>query len=194
MKNILIVLILVCVGFVSCDGRKSQSESLKESIEKFKDSVGPIEIIKYIPKDYAENVTDTILSNGFRIKIKTFTDMEHGIVDSISIKDSITSKTIRRDFLSEVTVFKNDRQIFSKTIDKSTFEKQYELIKGQLKEMILSSVWVNQVHDNDKDIVQIEFDFCLPENLEKEYSSRCYIHFRLMINPDGTYSFSSIEY
>ena len=62
MKNILIVLILVCVGFVSCDGRKSRSESLKKSVAEFNEKQSDVVIVSYYPKEYTEVVTDTLIS------------------------------------------------------------------------------------------------------------------------------------
>ncbi|MEZ4793494.1 MAG: hypothetical protein R2783_08565 [Gelidibacter sp.] len=194
MKNILIVLMLLFVGFVSCDGRKSKSVALRESIEEFKDSIGPIEIIKYIPEDYAEIVTDTLLSNGFRIKIKTYSDMEHGIVDSISVIDSITTKTIKRDFISDVTVFKDGKEIFSKKIDKPLFSATYDYHGDILKDMTLANVWVNQFMLSNQDVAQIEIDYYRKPNVYKDYPEEYYLHYGLIVDTDGTFAIKHIEY
>ena len=52
---------------------KTNTEVLKE--HKLLDSFS--EQIKYIPEKYTEVITDTILSNGFRVKIKYYYDMKN---------------------------------------------------------------------------------------------------------------------
>lgn len=117
-KNILSLLfIATIVAFTSCIGNTSKYDALQESIIKFKDSVEPIDIVKYIPKTYSEIKTDTILSNGFKVNIKLFTDMQHSLVNEYEV-DFIRYKEHHRVIKADITVLKADKEIFKKTIDK----------------------------------------------------------------------------
>ncbi|MCX7547996.1 hypothetical protein OS188_08520 [Xanthomarina sp. F1114] len=122
MQKLSFLLAFICVGlaFLSCDGRdrvyKSNSEVLKEN--KLLDSFS--ENISYIPETYSEVITDTILNNGFHIKIKTFSHMEQNVLKEFR-QDSINYKEYYREFVSEVVITKNSEEIFNKTIDKQFF-------------------------------------------------------------------------
>lgn len=106
MKNTISLLVLLIIGFTSCDGRITANQSLTESIEEFKINTA-IESQTYIPEVYTEISNDTLLSNGFRVKTTTFTDMDNSIVRSV-VKDSVTYKEYYRDVEGLVTVtFKN---------------------------------------------------------------------------------------
>lgn len=160
----------------------SPQESLKQ--KKLLDSFS--ENIKYIPEEYAEVVTDTTLSNGFMVHIKTYTDMTSGIViDSVVKNDSITSKTIKRDLISEVTVYKDGKEILSKTINKSLFLDEYENHKNTLKDMTLENVWVNQFIIEDQNVVQIEIDYHRRPNVLKEYPEEYFLYYGLIVYPNG---------
>ena len=178
MKHILFISILITVLFMSCDGRQSQRESLEAAVTKFKDSVGIIEVIKYFPEEYSENVTDTILSNGYRVKIKSFSDMEHYVTQEF-IKDTIVNKHYYRDYKSIVTIYRNDEEILSKEIDKSSFFKQNLLDEVDLKNVILQGVSLNQSDfQSNTNFLQIDIWFCKPE------TDDC-LNFKLSIDSDG---------
>jgi hypothetical protein len=123
MKTLLSTLFLISLFFLaSCDGRdrvyKTNTDILKEN--KLLDSFS--ESITYIPETYTEIVTDTILSNGFHIKMKTYSNMEHSVLNEFE-QNTITHKEFYREFVSEVIITKNSKEIFNKTIDKHFFDK-----------------------------------------------------------------------
>ena len=118
MKKLIFLLALIGVVSISCDGRdrvyKTDFNVLKaKSIS---------ENITYIPEGYTEVVTDTMLSNGFRIKMKTYTDMEQSVLNEFK-QDTINYKQYYREFVSEVTITKNSKEIFSHLIDKQFLYK-----------------------------------------------------------------------
>ena len=119
MKTILTALILIsCICLASCDGRnrvhKPNKTVLKET--KLLDSFS--ESIKYIPETYTEIKTDTLLSNGFHIKMKTYSSMNKSVLNEFK-QDSINYKTYYREFVSEVIITINEEEIFNEIIDKS---------------------------------------------------------------------------
>jgi hypothetical protein len=114
----LILILVICLS--SCDGRdrvfKTNTEVLIEN--KLLDSFS--EKITYIPETYTEFVTDTILSNGFHVKMKTFTTMNKHVLNEFK-QDSIIHKEYHREFVSEVIITKHSKEIFNQRIDKQFF-------------------------------------------------------------------------
>jgi hypothetical protein len=56
--NILFLCSILVVVVISCDGRISPREALKESIETFNEEVD-IEVIQYVPEGLFESTVDT---------------------------------------------------------------------------------------------------------------------------------------
>ncbi|WP_417238607.1 hypothetical protein [Bizionia sp.] len=189
MKHVsLFILVAIAMVFAACDGRdrlhKTPQEILHES--ELLDSFS--ETITYVPETYAEVKTDTLLANGFHIKIRTYTDMERSVLDTTKT-DSIISKTYYRDIKSQVIVFKEDQEIFNKTIDKSFFTDTFAHHEADLKRMTLQSAHVNQlpnVPSTETDAVQIAFYYVhISRDLKKQY--------QLQIQPNGEFDITNFE-
>mgnify|MGYP001824065479 CR=1 FL=1 len=74
MKSFLFVALnFIVITFVSCDGRKTANQALSESIEEFLNTE-TIEFDFFLHETYVEREVDTIIINGYRVKIKTFID------------------------------------------------------------------------------------------------------------------------
>lgn len=143
MKQFIFLLVIATIGIVSisCDGRdrmfKNNTEVLIEN--KLLDSFS--ENITYVPETYTEVATDTILYNGFHVKLKTYTIMDKHIVNEFK-QDSIVYKKYYREFVTDVIVTKNDKEIFNERIDKEFIHKHNNNL--QLNKAIIN-VMVNQV-------------------------------------------------
>lgn len=143
MKQFIFLLVIATIGIVSisCDGRdrvfKTNTEVLIEN--KLLDSFS--ENISYVPETYTEVATDTILYNGFHVKLKTYTIMDKHIVNEFK-QDSIVYKKYYREFATDVIVTKNDKEIFNERIDKEFIHKHNNNL--QLNKAIIN-VMVNQV-------------------------------------------------
>ena len=143
MKQFIFLLVIATIGIVSisCDGRdrmfKNNTEVLIEN--KLLDSFS--ENITYFPETYTEVATDTILYNGFHVKLKTYTIMDKHIVNEFK-QDSIVYKKYYREFVTDVIVTKNDKEIFNERIDKEFIHKHNNNL--QLNKAIIN-VMVNQV-------------------------------------------------
>ena len=72
MRNLLGVLLILIIGFTSCEGRVTKNQALAEDIEEFKKTVS-VQVDIHKPENYTERQVDTTLSNGFRVKIKVYT-------------------------------------------------------------------------------------------------------------------------
>ncbi|UKM64126.1 hypothetical protein GSB9_00673 [Flavobacteriaceae bacterium GSB9] len=164
----------------NCDGRKTQRDALKESIQKFKDSITPIEIVEYIPKTYSEVKTDTILSNGFVIKIKNYTDMENSVSHQYQT-DSFTMRTdIYRDWVSEVTVEKDGELIFSETIDDLFLIKNDKVFASLKTTAIKSGTILKSDFINNNEHVYLFTNIIFPDNQDG-------LAYMLKINKSGKY-------
>ncbi|MCB0425242.1 MAG: hypothetical protein KDD20_08955 [Mangrovimonas sp.] len=178
-------------GFIllSCSGKDkallTPQDSLKE--KKLLDSFS--ENIQYFPEKYSEMVTDTTLSNGFRVHIKTQTDMESSVLKAYQL-DSITHKNYYRNINAMVNVYKNGQQIFSQLIDKPFFYNQYSNHKELLAKMTLKVAQVNQLddyHSDSNDDVQIEFHY-------SDSDEKLWDRFVLRIQENGVYNISNFVY
>lgn len=193
MKLLSFLLIIVTITtFSACDGRDRMHMSAQEVLQENQLLDSFSENITYIPETYSEVVTDTLLSNGFRIKIKTYTDMQNGIIDSVMVKDAITTKTIKREFLSEVTVFKDNKEIFVKTINKTLFSDIDDYHEAILKDMTLANVWVNQFPIADQDVAQIEIDYYRNPNTYKQNPETTNMKYGLIVYADGNFEIKSM--
>lgn len=124
MKRFIFLLVFATIGIVSisCDGRdrvfKTNTEVLIEN--KLLDSFS--ENISYVPETYTEIVTDTILNSGFHVKLKTFTVMDKHVIHAFK-QDTVVYKKYYREFVTDVIVSKNSKEIFNERIDKQFIHK-----------------------------------------------------------------------
>ncbi|WP_375239229.1 hypothetical protein [Aurantibacter sp.] len=145
MKKLIsfISLAIIFGFFLSCDGRdrvhKSPETVLKEN--KLLDSFS--ENITYIPEQYSEVITDTILSKGYRINIKSYTDMNSYIEFNLksSLPKTINSKTRYYNFISELNIYNPENEIeFSQKIDKNYLVKNNLLNLDKVNSNIFKSL------------------------------------------------------
>jgi hypothetical protein len=181
MRALFIILIsMLC--FSGCDGRKSKAESLKDAVTQFKDS---LEFIEYIPKEYAEMKTDTILSNGFSISIKTYTNMKKSVITKHTI-DSILHIQHHRDWISEVKIKRKNQLLFNEKIDMAFFAKNNINILDSIPNAINTRVWLDDDAPIEKDSINLLTVFLNPEDDN-------FILYRIKIGNQGTYSLKKLE-
>jgi len=181
--NKLIVLILLCIALVNCDGRDRVFKTTEEALieNKLLDSFS--ESIKYFPEHYSETETDTILSNGFKVKIKTITDMENNYLDEFK-QDSITHKHYYRDLKSIITITHN-KVVFEEQIDKDFILNLDSEFESLAKESVLSNVWLDQEKSLSNSNSTINILYCKPE------TDWC-TFFRLIVDKDGQFSLQDV--
>lgn len=167
MRTLLGLLIVVILGFTSCEGRKTQSQALAEDIEEFKKNVS-IEIDVYKPESYIEREVDSLLNNGYRVKIKTYTDMENSILFT-KIKDTINYQTYYRNFKFDILVEKDGKTIFNKNFNKDKiktilkYDPSSDIKMKDFDELaILKSVELNDDFPYSESI-KIEIMYAIPE-------------------------------
>ena len=89
------------------------------------------ENIQYIPETYTEIITDTILNNGFRVKVKTYTEMQDNVLNEFTI-DTIKYKFYYRNYTSKLTIFFKNSLILDETINKSYLNTIHIIIKTDM--------------------------------------------------------------
>ena len=116
MNKFTLLILGILIVFLNCDGRDRINKTPQEVLieNQLLDSFS--ENIKYFPKAYTETTTDTILSNGYRVTIKNYSDMKNSVLKTFET-DSIKNKHYFRENISEVEVFKDDKQIFKQIIN-----------------------------------------------------------------------------
>ncbi|AEH02486.1 hypothetical protein [Lacinutrix sp. 5H-3-7-4] len=183
MKNILFLLAIISVFFVSCDGKervhKSNTQVLKE--HKLLDSFS--KVVKYFPEKYSENEIDTLFSNGHRIKIKSFSNMEDSYLNEFT-NNNITYKHYYRDTKALITVT-NNSMIFNEIIDKNFILNIDDTYKSFFNKSILQGVWLNEAESLNKKNISIDITFCKPETDWCEY-------FTLQIEANGNYKLKNV--
>ncbi|WP_111307188.1 hypothetical protein [Confluentibacter sediminis] len=179
MKKLVFLFLLIIISLISCDGRKNKGEALKLSVEKFKDTLEPIEITKYIPEVYSEIETDSILSNGFSIHLKTYANMNESVSKKYKV-DTITHIDIHRDWISEVKIKKDNVLIFNEIIDKDFFIKHAKNIDKNLSESINTRIWIDEETSIEKDYINLFAGYTYPNNNES-------VIFKLKVDNQGHY-------
>ncbi|WP_299361897.1 hypothetical protein [Winogradskyella sp.] len=166
MRNIFFILLLLVVAITSCDGRKTKSQALLEDIEEFKKEV-TAEIPVYQPESYVEREVDTLLHNGYRVSIKTYSDMEESVLFT-KIKDTINYHTYYRNFKFNIIIEKNGNRIFDEQFNKKRMNKLLEYNTTTLSELrgfdqlsVLKSIELNKNLPNSENI-EIDIIYAIP--------------------------------
>jgi len=187
MKHLLGLLIVIIISVTSCEGRKTKSQALSESIKNFNKTIN-FETNTYIPETYIEHEVDTLMSNGYHVKIKAYSDMSNAVKFS-KIKDTINQQTHYRNFKFDIIVEKDGQLIYEESFDKLKANK----LLGYRDNFVPDSPFYNfdklailqsiQVDDEPslKNEVLIDVIYAIPE------SNRSALH-TLFINDDGSIS------
>ncbi|GAB4164840.1 MAG: hypothetical protein Tsb0033_26440 [Winogradskyella sp.] len=193
MRNILGVLLIIIIGFTSsCEGRKTKSQALAEDIEEFKKTVN-VQVEVYKPENYLEREVDTTLSNGFRVKIKAYTDMDNSVLFT-KIKDTINYQTYYRNFKFDILVEKENKVIYNKSFDKQKANKAFKfnsnLVKGSELYNFDKLATLNAIQVDDDpsytNTVVIDIVYTIPETDKVSYH-------KILINDKGKANFIQTE-
>jgi len=184
MRNFVYILLLIALVASSCEGRKTRNQALSEDIEEFKKTV-TVEIPVYEPESYIEREVDTLLYNGYRVKINTFSDMENSVLFT-KIKDTVNYQTHYRNFKFNILVEKNGKSVYNRLFDKKTINKLFTydtITKSNIEDDdfdklgVLKSIELNDDFLNSES-VQIDIMYAIPN------TNRVSLH-TLSINEEG---------
>ncbi|WP_298535524.1 hypothetical protein [uncultured Algibacter sp.] len=141
-NNTLTVFVLLAVfAFFSCDGRyrkfKSPTEVLAESnlTNAFKKQV------RFVPEQPIEIVTDTIMNNGFQVKIKYHSLKDNYIKETFDVSENSGVSTFYSNFEAKVDIIKDGSYCNDFILNKA-FLKDFQYPTFWNK-AIMQFVWVN---------------------------------------------------
>ena len=183
MKNILLLIGVISMISLSCDGRKTKKESLSAAISMFKLNNTSIQKVTYTPEAYVEIVTDTLISKNIKVSIRNYSLLEEHIL--FSDVNHIPSKNIhyQRVFESEINITMHSKVIFSTCIS----AQQLRAIDSNpfWENATLQHTWVNQELSTLGDI-KLDISFVNPKN-------DAYKVYRLSVDSSGQHTFNLIE-
>lgn len=116
MKHLFFIISFIILSsfFLSCDGRDRVKKDIKTVLQEKKLLDSFSESISYVPESYSEKITDTILSNGFKIYLKTFTDMDNNII----VQNEIGKNKLSFRKIKNILIIKYENKIiFNSTVD-----------------------------------------------------------------------------
>ena len=145
-----------------------------------------VEIPVYEPESYMEREVDTLLHNGYRVKIKTFTDMENTVLFT-KIKDTINYQTYYRNYKFNILVEKDGKRIYSDYFDKQRINQLFKYNASTISELkdfdqlgILKSIELNKDLTHSEHI-EIDIMYAIPN------TDRVSLH-TISINDEGIMS------
>ena len=183
MKNLLLLIALVSIVCLSCDGRQTKKEALQLAVSKYKIKTTPLEVVTFNPKAYVEIVTDTLISNSIMVRIKNYTLLDEQILVS-NITDVISTQiNYQRVFESEINISTASKDILRTHIS----AKQFKTIDADpfWDAATLQHAWVNQELSTIKDI-KLDISFVNPKN-------NAYKLYRMSIDSYGQQTLNLIE-
>lgn len=158
----LCVLIILVISFISCDGKHrahmSNEAVLREAnlLESFSEE------LKYIPEQQIEIETDTILTNGFSIKIAYHSVENSHVSKTKKSKNGIVTKTYHKNFEAQFQVYKNSITFQKGTINKTLFYKSENKDIPFWNDAIMQYVWVDYSAMSEHSI-QLNTSFHVPD-------------------------------
>ncbi|WP_417557591.1 hypothetical protein [Mesoflavibacter zeaxanthinifaciens] len=166
MNKFTVLLLGIIITLISCDARDKINRSPKDILKEKNLLESFSERVSYFPKEYAEVKTDTILSNGYHVNVKTFTDMKSSYLRQFK-HDSINYKYHYRDYKAQV-VARQNKIIFNDVIDKQYILRHDKTVSYYMETSILKSVWVNQEESLNQNKLVLNILFTQPKsNTEK---------------------------
>ena len=158
--NKLLFLFLLTIAFVSCDGRdrkhKTNAEVLNENnlLDSFSKK------LVFIPEKPIQIITDTILSNGFQVKLN-YSSVENDIIlKTIKKENDTLTKIHYKNFKAKLEVFNNGKAINKSTIDKSLF-LEFENNDFWSK-AIMQFIWIDY-NTSTKNTLHLNTSFNIPD-------------------------------
>ncbi len=183
MKKSILLIVLIAIGFYSCDRRGSHRENLQKSISEFNQKQTNIDIVSYYPEAYTEIKTDTLISNSFKVSIKNYSKMDSQILVNSETDKKKTKLNYHRVFESEIHIASNSKTIFNTTISALDFKDTSQ--PEFWNHATLEHVWVNQETSNDNEI-NLGVSIINPKN-------NAYKLYELVVNTKGKQQLYLIE-
>ncbi|WP_142786209.1 DUF4738 domain-containing protein [Changchengzhania lutea] len=162
MKNLIIIIFLIYTfSIMNCDGRYRSQKSHQQVLvdNKLFDSFS--KQVQYIPEGYSEIVTDTILNNGYQIKMNYHSIETDYVLEENQTLNQIETAHHYKDFEAHLMVLKDDHLLINTLIDKSDFNKFEN--PSFWKKAIMQFLWVDYAR-SENNTLYLNTSFCTPDN------------------------------
>ena len=147
--------------------QKNPLETLKEDnlIAEFKST------IEFIPKQDSRVVIDTLLTNGFQVKINHKSLPVEYNIEITSVEDGIKNSSFYKSYFSEINIQFQGQSIFNNTFKKTDF---IDSIQGYFwDEAIMQMIWLDDKAPVNNNYVDLYVSFCHPIDKRcKDYKIR----------------------
>ena len=173
--NKLLFLFIFIITLFSCDGRNRKHKSNAEVLHEKNLFNSFSEQIIFSPEHNVEIVNDTILKNGFHIKMKYYSVKNNSIIKIKKTENDTTTKILYKNFIAKLKVSKNGKVIYDSVIDKSLFSTHENSMF--LKNSIMQYIWVDYEASTKKELY-LNTSFNIPE-------TENYKDFVIKIDEDG---------
>jgi hypothetical protein len=183
MKYSVLILCICSIACLSCSGNTTKYDSLKEAIVTFKHDNKTVKPISIFPELYAEVQNDTTLSNGYRVKIKNFTNMDKLV--ALPIISPFDNTQHFREISSEITVYKNNKIIYKDVIS-NTISEYFDHTKTNIKHYLNNGISVDEAASLAQNKVIIITSNSVPVSRKNNY-------YRLSIDARGNSKLKKIE-
>ncbi|TBN00471.1 hypothetical protein EYD45_14490 [Hyunsoonleella flava] len=184
MRYILVLLCIGLIAFYSCDGRIKKREALKKSVKTFKEAQNVSKTIAVFPEQYAEVKTDTILSNGYRVTVKNFTNMDKMV--QLTEGALLDNAQQFRQIDSEITVYKNSKLIFKKVLSNAFSDKNQQKDMN-IKQYLNNGISVDEMASLEENKVILITSNVVPKNAHNAF-------YRISIDAFGHADFKKIKH
>jgi hypothetical protein len=170
--NKLFVLFLLSIAIISCDGRDRRHKSNAEVLHENKLLNSFSEKVEFVPKEHVQIITDTILSNGFQVKLN-YNSIDYNAI--IKAKKNTKSKTHYKNFQASIQVLKNGKLINEGLINKQLFQEFGTL--SFWDDAIMQFIWIDYDASTENELC-LNTSFNIPD-------TETYKDFILKIDKNG---------
>lgn len=161
IKSLYFLITLAIVILTSCDGRYRAHKSNEDVLRDSKLLNAFSKQIRFVPNTPIEISTDTILTNGFHIKLR-YSSLENSYASKTekTINNSVIN-TNYKNFKAVCKITKDNKVITQRIIDKSLF---YNLGTTSFWEhAVMQFVWVDYNTISTDNYIRLNTSFCIPE-------------------------------
>lgn len=172
-----ILIITIIITLFSCDGRYNTKKQPVDRVAAKELLMSFTENVKYFPEGYTEFTNDTILSNGYTVKIKNYSDMENNVLQTFK-RSTTTNKHYFREVITEVEVYKNNKQIFKHVLDDA-------FLSLSNTDYVLNQVYIDEIKSLNTNTLHLVASACIPR------TDNCPVY-NIAIDPEGEYLITKI--
>ncbi|NMH89493.1 DUF4738 domain-containing protein [Flavivirga algicola] len=183
MNKLVVFTLISIITLASCDGRDRKYKSTVEVLKENKLLKVFSQEIKYVPDTYVEIKTDTILSNGFEVKVNYHSLENDFVIETLKSERDSIKKIHYKNFEAQLLVLKNNTIINKSLINKALF---YEYENTQFwTHAIMQFLWIDDDASNEE-MLYLNTSFCIPNTEECK-------DFTLKINDKGVIQIEEIN-